>query len=153
MRCLLLLIPVADPEGREGLVKIIHKKDGRIGFMFIAPPPTWALDPLLNSIFIQYTRVTHSNCICEIVPVYREKSQLGSETNSEKKQVTSCLYYLITTHTRDVTFQLPNVVLNGWKIKYKFSPELTTATKAFAMLNIKFINNYQITLCGVPGNA
>ena len=39
MRCLLLLIPVADPEGRGGLVKIIHKKDGRIDFMFIAPPP------------------------------------------------------------------------------------------------------------------
>ena len=39
MRCLLLLIPVADPEGRGGLVKIIHKKDGHVDFMFIAPSP------------------------------------------------------------------------------------------------------------------
>ena len=98
MRCLLLLIPVADPEGRGGLVKIIHKKDGRIDFMFIAPP-TWALDPLLNSIFIQYTRATHSNCICEIVPVYREKSKLGSETNSEKKNKWQVVSITLSRHT------------------------------------------------------
>ena len=31
------------------LVKIIHKKDGRIDFMFLDPPPlTRPLDPLLN---------------------------------------------------------------------------------------------------------
>ena len=103
MRCLLLLIPVADPEGRGGLVKIIHKNDGHVDFMFIAPSPPgrW----IRYSIFIQYTRVIHSNCICEIVPVYREKSQLGSETNSEKKTSgkLSLLPYHDTHPGRDIS--------------------------------------------------